>query len=157
MMNKTQNVMYREATPSDIEALLGLEQKVVEAERPFNQQISESGVTYYDLSELIANVSSLLLVGECQSQIVATGYVDIRQSKSSLKHAKHGYLGFMYVEPEFRGQGINKKILDKLIDWAKERNIRDFYLDVYAENSAAIKAYEKAGFKSSLIEMQLTI
>jgi len=156
-MNKSQNIQYREATPSDIDALLVLEQKVVEAERPFNQQISESGVTYYDLSALIANESAMLLVGEYQTEIIATGYIDIRQSKASLKHDKHGYLGFMYVEPEFRGQCVNKAIMDNLIHWAKERNIRDFYLDVYAENSAAIKAYEKAGFQSSLIEMQLTI
>ena len=30
-------------------------------------------------------------------------------------------------------------------------------LDVYAENQAAIRAYEKAGFKSNLIEMSISL
>lgn len=52
--------------------------------------------------------------------------------------------------------GINKIILDKLINWAKVKGITDFYLDVYSENQSAIRAYQKAGFSSSMLEMKMS-
>ncbi|WP_246028984.1 GNAT family N-acetyltransferase [Parashewanella tropica] len=48
-------------------------------------------------------------------------------------------------------------ILDKLFAWGKERGVSDFYLDVYSANDSAIKAYEKAGFQPSLLEMKLNL
>ena len=63
----------------------------------------------------------------------------------------------MYVSPEYRGLGINKHIIDRLIDWSKQQGVMDFYLDVYAENEAAIRAYEKVGFAKSMIEMKINL
>ncbi|GEA13243.1 GNAT family N-acetyltransferase [Alteromonas sp. KUL49] len=146
---------YREANLSDIDMLKTLEQCVIEAERPFNESIKTEGAFYYDLVDLITQERSAVMVGESEGKIVATGYIQIRASKPSLDHDEHGYLGFMYVKPEFRGQGINKIMLESLINWGNAKGISDFYLDVYAENASAISAYEKAGFTSSIIEMKL--
>lgn len=146
---------YREANLSDIDTLKTLEQCVIEAERPFNNSIKAVGAHYYDLVDLITQDRSVVMVGESEGKIVATGYIQIRASKPSLDHDEHGYLGFMFVDPEFRGQGINKIMLNSLINWGNAKGISDFYLDVYAENASAISAYEKAGFSSSIIEMKL--
>lgn len=61
----------------------------------------------------------------------------------------------MYVKPEHRGKGINKLVLDGLVNWAKSRNISEIRLDVYAQNESAVKAYEKAGFESLLVTMRM--
>ena len=63
----------------------------------------------------------------------------------------------MYVDPAFRGKGINKLILNSLKSWSKAKNVNHLYLDVYASNQTAIRAYEKAGFESNLIEMRISI
>ncbi len=146
---------FREAVLSDLPILLTLEQAVVEAERPFNGQIQEVDPHYYDIPDLIQSNKAVLLVAESDGAIVATGYAQIRQSKQSLVHAQHAYLGFMWVAPAFRGQGLNQRLISRLMDWSKQRGIQDFYLDVYAGNQAAIKAYEKLGFEASLVEMKL--
>lgn len=146
---------FREATPEDISQLLLLEQAVVEAERPFNSTIKSEGATYYQLDELIDGNNSFLLVAEEGSQIIATGYAQIRDSKPALQHDKHSYLGFMYVAPNYRGKGLNKQLLDQLVEWSQEKGINDFYLDVYYENTPAINAYKKAGFEPSMLEMKL--
>jgi len=148
---------FREAKTSDIPKLLELEQCVVEAERPFNASIKSEGAFYYDLEQLIACDNALLLVIEIGNEIAATGYAQIRNSKPSLAHEQHSYLGFMYVSPQFRGQGINSILIEKLIEWSKLKGVNTLYLDVYSENQSAIKAYEKVGFKSSLVEMKLTL
>jgi ribosomal protein S18 acetylase RimI-like enzyme len=150
-------VNLREATLDDIPQLLRLEQKVIEAERPFNDIIKANGAYYYDLDHLITQENSLLIVGEAGSEIIATGYIQIRESKPSWNHDKHGYLGFMYVAEDFRGQGLNRIIIERLVEWGTAHGLRDFYLDVYAKNESALRAYEKFGFQNSLIEMKLNL
>ena len=148
-------MQFRQATLSDVNALLALEQAVVDAERPFNSAIKAQGARYYDIPALVTDDDSYLLVAEDNGAIVATGYVQIRQSKPSLEHNVHGYLGFMYVAPAYRGMGLNKQIIDTLMAWAESKQVFDFYLDVYAHNRAAINAYEKVGFQPSMLEMKL--
>jgi GNAT superfamily N-acetyltransferase len=63
----------------------------------------------------------------------------------------------MYVAAEYRGRGINKSIIERLVEWSEGQGIFDCYLDVYSENEAAIQAYKKAGFVSSMIEMKLNL
>ena len=146
---------YRAATIADLPTLLALEQAVVEAERPFNAAIREQGATYYNIEDLILSDNSYMLVVELNEQIFATGYAQIRASKVSLNHDQHGYLGFMYVQPEHRGKGLNQEIMQRLIAWCESKGITDFYLDVYAENKSAVRAYEKLGFAPTLMEMSL--
>ena len=148
---------FREATSQDIPRLLELEQCVVEAERPFNASIKSGTAIYYDLDDLVMSNKALLLVLEEDDNIVATGYAQIRPSKVSLAHEHHSYLGFMYVAPSHRGQGINAALIEQLVAWSKRQGVTDFYLDVYAQNESAIKAYEKVGFKSSMVEMKLSL
>ena len=151
------NLIIRKALSKDQSALLNLEQKVIEAERPFNNTIKSENAIYYDLNNLVADDASYLIVAELKGKIIGTGYAQIRESKKSLKHSKHAYLGFMYVEPDYRGLGINKLIIDNLIDWSKQQGIFDLYLDVYDGNDAAIRAYEKVGFSKSLVEMKINL
>lgn len=150
-------MLIRPATIFELPTLLELEQCVVNTERLFNNLIKARDARYYDIEALIESDNACLLVAEENNEIIATGYLQIRSSKKSLVHTQHGYLGFMYVKPEYRGQGLNQKIIDKLIKWGKAREIHDFYLDVYADNESAIKAYEKAGFASNMVEMKLSI
>jgi RimJ/RimL family protein N-acetyltransferase len=151
------NLVFRTASLQDRVALLKLEQKVVEAERPYNLSIRPKDAIYYDLDILLTSEASHVIVAEAEGLIIGTGYAQIRASKPSLKHTRHSYLGFMYVSPEYRGLGINKHIIDRLIDWSKEQGVMDFYLDVYAENEAAIRAYEKVGFAKSIVEMKINL
>lgn len=146
---------YRQAVMTDIEQLFALEQKVVEAERPYNADIKNGKPIYYDMVNLISDNDSYLLVAEEGGEIVGTGYTQIQVSKDSLQHNKHAYLGFMYVSPKCRGKGLNQKITDRLISWSKDQGINDHYLEVYSGNSSAIRAYDKMGFKPCLIEMKL--
>ena len=149
-------ITFRKASLDDRETLLELEQKVIDAERPFNTAIKTNDTSYYDLEHLIVGVDSYLVVGEIGGKIVGTGYSQIRESKKSLVHAQHAYLGFMYVDPRYRGMRINNRLIEVLIEWSKAQGVSDFYLDVYDGNEAATRAYEKAGFEKSLVEMKLS-
>ena len=147
----------RLAQPDDLPILLEFEQGVIEEERPCNDSIKKTYVNYYDLDALLADPNTSLQLVEHEGRVVGCGYVQLRPSEAAFVHDKHAYLGFMYVEPAVRGQGINKLIVDSLISWSKDRGVYDFYMDVYTENQAAIRAYEKVGFTPVLVEMKLNL
>jgi ribosomal protein S18 acetylase RimI-like enzyme len=50
---------------------------------------------------------------------------------------------------EFRGKGLANKMFDVIKIKMKEQAINNFYLEVIQKNYAAIKAYEKTGFKKT--------
>ena len=155
--NKTVIPTIRKATLKDLPTLLTFEQGLIEAERPFDPTIKSGHISYYDISELIKNDDSEVVVAEINNNIVASGYAKIKPDRHYLKHTQQGYLGFMFVPKTYRGNQFNKYIISALIEWCKARHIFEIRLDVYDENIAAIKAYEKTGFKKHMINMRLDI
>ena len=54
----------------------------------------------------------------------------------------------IFVEENYRRKGIGNKLLIELINLAKNRNKNEIILEVNDKNEAAIKLYEKNGFKN---------
>jgi GNAT superfamily N-acetyltransferase len=150
-------VEIRRANEADIETLLVFEQEIIAVERPFDNTLKEGKIHYYDLIELMGAKRAEVLVAVVNNEIVGSGYAKTLPAESFQKYAEYAYLGFMYVKPEFRGQGINQKILNGLIDWAKSQNLTEVRLEVYDKNTRAKNSYLKAGFKPNLLEMRLEI
>jgi len=149
--------IVRKATLEDVPVLLEFEQGLIKAERPMDETIKDGKISYYDVSEFIKNDDSELYVVELNGEIVASGYAKIKPDRHYLKHAKQGYLGFMFVPETYRGKGYNKLIIDALKAWCRERQVFEIRLDVYDVNHSAIRAYEKAGFKKHLITMRMNL
>lgn len=151
------HLTLRPAAAEDLPRLRELEQGIIESERPYDPFIRGNNVTYYDLENLINDAGSYLIVVEAEDGIIGSGYAQIRQSKASHSYEQHCYLGFIYLEPAYRGQALGKAILDALKDWGIQRGMKHFRLDVYAQNTSAIRAYEKAGFEPTLVTMELVV
>ena len=149
-------LLFREATLSDLDTLLQFEQGVVTAERPFDSTLKSGTIHYYDLEALIQSKDARFVVGHIDSEIICCGYGKKMMAKDFQKIASYIYIGFMYVQPAYRGKGISQKIIDNIKTWADHLDIKEVRLDVYAENESAVKAYEKAGFKQHLITMRFS-
>lgn len=151
------DISIRVATAADLPQLLAFEQAIILAERPFDPCLADDPISYYDLAALLDDPLTEVLVATQNEELLGSGYAQIRDSKNYLTHKRHAYLGFMYVKPAFRGRGINQMILHALKAWALEQGIMHMSLTVYPENTAAIRAYEKAGMQGSLLEMSMPI
>ncbi|WP_222983537.1 GNAT family N-acetyltransferase [Flagellimonas meishanensis] len=151
----TKKATVREATAKDLPILLSFEQELIRAERPFDPTIREDPVSYYDLGKLLEDNEALVVVAEVDGRIVSSGYAVKRSARHYLDHEYYSYLGFMYTHPEFRGEGINGLIMERLLEWSKQRGLEEVRLTVYEDNIPAIKAYEKVGFKKHIVEMRL--
>lgn len=150
-MNTT---ITRPATLNDLSVLAEFLQMLVNAERPFDITLQEGDLIYYDLKELIERDNSELMVLETEGKVIGCGYAQIRPAKSYLIYKEYVHLGFMFVLPEYRGQGLNQQLIEALMTWARSKGMTEVRLEVYTENIPAVRAYEKAGFKQILTEMR---
>lgn len=151
------SLTIRPATIDDVVELRSFEQEVIRAERPFAQDLVDSPIHYYDIEFLITSDDCLLLVAESIEGLVGSGYARIEVNKPHLKGDFFAYLGFMFVTEKYRGKGVNGRVLETLKKWCKSKGVPFLKLDVYQDNTAAVKAYVKAGFTGNLVEMVLEL
>ena len=147
-------VLIRPASLQDLPALLRLEQGVVSAERPFDPTLKDGTIHYCDIAQMLADDHVRFLVALVDADIVGCGFARIELSKPYLTHARHAYLGLMFVAPAYRGCGINGKIIDELKRWCHAQKVAELRLEVYHGNQSAVKAYEKQGFVKHIVEMR---
>lgn len=55
------------------------------------------------------------------------------------------------VEPAFRRQGIARKLMDAMVDLARQRGVREMALEVRESNVGARKLYESYGFAEEAV------
>lgn len=146
---------FRPATLNDLPVLFTFEQGIVNTERAFDVTLKDGEIHYYDLAKMIENESARVLVVEANGEIVASGFVQILEAEAFNKFDKYSSFRFMYVKETHRNKGLNKMILDGLIEWSDSKNIKEIKLNVYDENIPALNAYLKAGFKKTMVEMRL--
>jgi ribosomal protein S18 acetylase RimI-like enzyme len=150
-------ITTRSANLADLDTLLQFEQGIVAAERPYDPTLKAGEIHYYDLQALILSPAAEVIVASAGAELVGSGYAQIRSGKDYNQHERFAYLGFMYVKPNHRGQGINGLVLDALTNWIRSQGIAEIRLEVYAENDSAKRAYEKAGFTPNLLEMRMNL
>ncbi|MEM0924679.1 MAG: GNAT family N-acetyltransferase [Planctomycetota bacterium] len=147
-------ISVRQADLADLPTLLSFEQRIVSAERPFDPTIREDPVSYYDLKRLLDSPDAVVLVAEDHGTIIGSGFARKKASREYTEPSHHANLGFMYVVPDHRGEGVNRLILQELFRWAKEKGLPETRLTVYPGNRPALRAYEKAGFAPYILEMR---
>jgi len=84
--------------------------------------LSTNIFSYYDLAVLIESDMAEVVVAQLGSTIVASGFARIEQSKPYHLSQRRSYLGFMYVEPEYRRQGLSRKI-NNLVEWSRAQRV----------------------------------
>jgi ribosomal-protein-alanine acetyltransferase len=128
------DITVRAARPEDVEPAVALEQTCFDT-----YCLSKRQIQY-----LRASKTAVFLVAEEAGRIVGQGI-------ALLKHHRHGASGRIYslaVKPECRGKKIGQKLLAQMIDDLAGRGARRIYLEVERSNQAAVRLYERAGFRN---------
>ena len=64
------------------------------------------------------------------------------------------YIDDLCVEEKLRGEHIGKQLYDFVISYAKQNGYYNVTLNVWADNTAAVKFYEKIGMRIQKIGME---
>ncbi len=151
-------IITRKATLKDLEQLKKFQQGLVKFERPFDPTLKKGEIEYYDLQKLLGSAEAYVVVAEIEKKVIGCGFGEIRNDDLSYTNiSKFGYVGLMYVEEKYRGEGAGRMIIESVINWFKEKKISEVRLKVYANNKNAIEAYRKNGFQDFVLEMRKTL
>ena len=141
------NIIYREATSQDAEALL-FHQSTVGGETDnlsfdqytFNISPEKEARFIERFAKSERDVMVVALDGE---KIVGNGIIECERAK---RYSHRATLSITVIR-DYWGQGIGSRLMEMMIDFSKEHNIEVISLEVRADNLRAIALYEKFGFE----------
>ena len=76
---------------------------------------------------------------ENESEIVGFITYSITDDSSDLES--------IVVKADYRGKGLGKLLIENYLNSAKEKGVKNFFLEVRKSNLTAISLYEKSGYK----------
>jgi len=94
------------------------------------------------LRERTSRPNSIALVAEVDGEIVATAGCEGSKLKRLAHHTECG----LVVSKMFWGQGIGRKLMECLLDWARESGLKKMVLRAFGDNLKAIALYDSLGF-----------
>ncbi|MCU7553552.1 GNAT family N-acetyltransferase [Alteromonas sp. ASW11-19] len=151
------SISCRPATPRDLPVLNRFQRDIIRTEAPYIKGRKHDDYSYYDLGALLESPHAEMVVAEIDNTVVGSGYVQQRASRHYYRNPHHGYVGFMYTLPAYRGRGVARAVLASLGRWAKEHGMDELRLEVFSENNTAISAYAAAGFEATMLTMRRAI
>ena len=93
---------------------------------------------FYDQFNKIDNIRYVVIAYE-NEKAVACGA--IKEYAPGIMEIKR-----MFTDPEVRGKGVATKVLNELIEWAREMNYQKCILETGIRQPDAIRLYQKNGF-----------
>ncbi|HPT95552.1 MAG TPA: ribosomal protein S18-alanine N-acetyltransferase [Microbacteriaceae bacterium] len=124
-------VTYRTATTDDLDAIMALETASFVADAWSRDMMG-------DEVESVHNAYSVALIGDALA-----GYAGLRVPRG----AREADVQTIAVSPEARGRGIGRALMGRMIALARERGVREVFLEVRADNDVAQNLYRSLGFE----------
>ena len=131
------DIKLRKAEPADFEKILGMIKELAEFEKSSAQ-----------LTNTVERMTAEKDFFNCfmieTPEREAVGYVVYYYCYYTWT-GKALYMDDLYIKPEYRGQGIGSRVLDRIINLAKETGCHKIRWQVLEWNTPAINLYKKAG------------
>jgi len=141
-------MQYRFATSDDIELLVSERLKFIDVNENNGDYNSIKDNCYIYFSDAIKSDSCDVILAENDGKCVGTGIIFYYNSVPSAFNVtgKNAYITSMYVEPNYRRNGIGSTILSKLLEKAGSRGYEIIMLNA---SELGKPMYQKFGFADS--------
>jgi len=104
-------------------------------------------------AELLAKPDTVLLLAEVDGRLIGYGLAHVMAVGDTwlpdtwATGARIGEIESLAVLPEYRGRGVGTRLLDALEHELDNDGVRDLVLGVLPGNAAAIRLYERRGYR----------
>jgi GNAT superfamily N-acetyltransferase len=139
----------RPATPADREKVLALVPRL----RSFGEPPLKRPLESLDAAERRAlegafdapgSATVLLVAGEREDDVLGVALAE--EESDYFTSERHGHLAILAVAAEAEGRGVGRALVRAVEEWSSRRGHRYLSLNVFANNSRAIRFYEDVGF-----------
>ena len=136
-----ENIKIRKAEPKDVTIILNLIKELAEYEK----LLDEVTATEDKLMNTIFGKDKFVEVWLAEINDEPVGQVFFFRNYSTFLAKPGFYIEDIYVRPQFRGSGIGKKLLNKVVELAAEKNYGRVEWCVLNWNKPAIEFYKNIG------------
>ena len=147
LLKNKEKLIIRSSEEKDAEEVLKVYKKKVTETKFLSRGEKDTFPTVEDLKEgtkwFLEDEKSCDVVAEYLGKIVGTGHIEWYGGKLRSAHTCQLDMGLL---KDYWGLGIGGKIMQTLIEVAKQGNLEQIELSVVEENIRAIKMYESFGF-----------
>jgi len=123
------------------------------------EKTNDGGRTREYIESLINDKINIFIILKKEKKIIGFLFAH-EETKGHLPfHKKRKYIVLenIVIDENYRNNGYGEKLLNYIIEYAKNGNYNDIVLYVYKFNENAIKLYEKKGFKILTQDMILKL
>jgi ribosomal protein S18 acetylase RimI-like enzyme len=114
--------------------------------RVFYKQQSDIELAKQFIQRRLDNNESVIFIA-LNSDQSPVGFTQLYPTYSSVRMVKNWILNDLYVEKEYRKQGIGEKLIQTAMNFASENNAKFVQLSTAVDNYTAQSLYEQIGFK----------
>ena len=107
--------------------------------------------------ELLQSKDAVVMLAELDGQFVGGVYGEIQHVEDDVgwaKYTKKGYIGWGFVEPAYRKQGVAYELVQEVLRWFKLRNIKLMAVSIMHNNKAVQGLMKKFGFKEYIVDFR---
>jgi GNAT superfamily N-acetyltransferase len=149
----------RNAETSDVETIQKLNKQLSDKEaEEFDQTINVEYTLTDEAAEWyrqrINEDDGFAMVAEDSGEVVGYAVGGIQKAEEFRDINTIAEIESMYLEPEYRGQGIGTQFVEKLRDWAVENNADRLRAEASAGNKAGIDFYRQQGLKDYSVTLE---
>ncbi len=156
-------MQIRKANPDDVPAVLPMVRKLCELHRdwdPAKYPFVEGIEKMYDgwLRVRAEDGRSVFLVAEREGKGIVGFLIGTAEREVPIyRVAEYGFIHDLWVEPEYRNEGVARQMVMLAIETFRERGMGQVRLDTAMKNEAARKLFESCGFRGSVVEMLMEL
>lgn len=136
----------RSAEKRDVSSLVDLAEEYMSGEATSEKRIDM-------LSRSLENPGYELLVAELDRKIV--GFIDHWIVCDFVHGGKLSYIQNLYVASRHRRKGIGSKLLENVLNNAKEREVAEIHVVTEFDNKPAIDLYRKHGLVKESLQLEM--
>lgn len=137
-------VQYRRAQPAESDALVSL---ILAMALESEGQVLDEATLRTGIEAVFQN-PTLGVYWVIANGDTLIGCTLITTEWSDWNNAPYWWVQSLYIQPEWRGQGLFEKLLSTLEVAARSQNVRELRLYVEQNNQRAIRVYRRSGFES---------
>jgi GNAT superfamily N-acetyltransferase len=154
------SITVRTAQPEDLSSLADFAAALAAQHGEYDPSrfvVPSRNVFHSFFNEQLTNPGATILVAEQDHNVL--GYAFLRLEPPSLVDLADEtlWLHDIYVQPTARGHGAGRVLLQRVVDVTRQRGKRKILLKVSPRNDTAALAFSTAGFRPTMIEMQLDL